>query len=73
MELSSTEEEASFERVKSTCKLDIPVELMNRQFSTGVGTSEDSFILDKRIGKCQHRNDIKNHESGHDHKKSKCS
>lgn len=67
-----TEEEISSGHVKSGCVLDTPVQLVNRQFITGATASEDSFILGKRIGKYQHRSDIKNHEPGHDHKRSKC-
>lgn len=53
------------------CVLDTPVELMNRQFIRGVWSSEDSFMLDQRIGKYQQRNYIKNYETGSDHKRSK--
>ena len=75
MELSSTEVggwEFHLDMLGLRCVLDTPVELMNRQFITGVRSSEDSFMLDQRIGKYQRRDDIKNHETGSDHKRNKC-
>lgn len=76
MELSSTEGVGGWgfhlDMLGLRCVLDTPVELMNRQFITGVRSSEDSFMLGHRIGKHQRRNDIKNHETGSDHKRNKC-
>ena len=51
------------------CVLDIQMELLNRQLTVEGRSSEDSFMLDKKLGRCQHWNDIKNQETpGCDHK-----
>lgn len=73
MELSSPEkEELHLGMVNLRCVLGSPVELVNRQFTVGVRSSENSFMLDKTCG-CQQKNDIRNHETGCDHKGNKCS
>lgn len=60
--LSLTEKEFHLGMLNLRCILDISVELMNREFT--VGEVQKSFILIKKFEK----NDIKNHETGYDHK-----